>query len=167
MQSAQIQVYITKSFSIALSQEYKKNYTLQSVCPCQKTWHRCGCVNRRVLCQTYFGSAEEGEIRSWLIPPEGCTKLAMVVQLGEQKLLPVQRSPGASSLKQERFQEVHSFINGVSGGDVVRLSNLGCACALQVQALSLSEIKQLPVSMLLLSPLHEVFDTCGKCALSN
>lgn len=50
---------------------------------------------------------------------------------------------------------------------MVWLANLCCACALQVQALPLSEIKQLPVSMLLLSRFHGVFDTCGKCALSS
>lgn len=44
----------------------------------------------------------------------------------------------------------------------VWLSNWCCTCALLLR-----EIKQLPVSMLLLSSLHGIFDTCGKYALSN
>lgn len=42
----------------------------------RKTWDRCGCVNRRVLCQTYFRSAEEGKQEAGL-----CHQRAIPTQL--------------------------------------------------------------------------------------
>lgn len=59
------------------------------------------------------------------------------------------------------------FVHGVSGMDTMAFKLVLYLCSARWCSAFQWEIKHLPVSMLLLSSFHGVFDTCGEYALSS